>query len=84
MLMIVDHVGANPRPWTKMDIAKALFAPNDYKGTGSYRVLVAQGDSQRWMYITSVEREDGSGSSFNVGMTSPDGTKYTIYIRTID
>ncbi len=34
--------------------------------------------------LLSVEREDGSGSSFNVTIMEDDGTKVCIHIYTVD
>ena len=35
-------------------------------------------------YLESIEREDGSGSSFNVTLTLLNGKRKTVYVRTID
>ena len=34
--------------------------------------------------LASVQREDGSGSSFNLLLYGPDGKMYKSYVRTID
>ena len=58
---------------TKFQLMNALFSGGRLQ-IGS--VVIAM--------VSSVEREDGSGSSFNVYGYSPAGVKVVAHIRTID
>lgn len=60
---------------TKFQIASAMFSP--------YNITVTiSGVTGR---IISVEREDGSGHSFNIRMWSDkDNKAVTVYVKTID
>lgn len=63
---------------TKHQLMQALFATS----TEAQRIII---EGVEFASITSVEREDGSGHTFNVTGYQPDyGTKTTVFVRTID
>lgn len=53
----------------------SLFHLLTYPGTTLVTIKGVRG------YLQSVQREDGSGRSFNVTLMLGDGTKKTVYVR---
>ena len=62
---------------TKNQLANALFSTSLVGGSIRIRNIDLTG-------VLSVEREDGSGSSFNVTGYDLNGKKVTVHVRTID
>lgn len=62
---------------TKNQLANALFSTSLVGGSIRIKNIDLVG-------VLSVEREDGSGSSFNVTGYDLNGKKVTVHVRTID
>lgn len=64
---------------TKYQIAELLFTPR----AREVGITDSQGTTHHG-YLSKVEREDGSGSSFNVTMRDEQGERCTFHVRTSD
>ena len=62
---------------TKNQLANALFSTSLVGGSIRIKNIDLVG-------VLSIEREDGSGSSFNVTGYDLNGKKVTVHVRTID
>ena len=62
---------------TKNQLANALFATSLLGGSIRIKNIDLKG-------VLSIEREDGSGSSFNVTGYDLSNKKVTVHVRTID
>ncbi len=67
---------------TKFQLAELLFRDSLNSFGVSMKALNLDCDDIL-CHLQAIQREDGSGSSFNVSVNSLDGPK-TIYVRTID
>lgn len=70
-LSLTSNKGYNMRAITKYELIQALMQGGSVKEAGI-------------SVLCGVEREDGSGSSFNVKGYNPQGELITRHIRTID
>lgn len=67
---------------SKYQLMQLLFSSK----TELQKFPIREGSITRYIdgYISQIQREDGSGRSFNVTIRTPDLKTHTIHLRTID
>lgn len=79
MINMILHPNGKLLPATKLYLFAYLALD------GSYEVELVDSQGKHHLgTVQSIQREDGSGSSFNVTMSKYGVTSETIHIRTID
>lgn len=67
---------------TKFHLASLLFMSR-YPANHATTIVASNGEHYTG-FLCAIEREDGSGQSFNVTFRTPRGDRITIHVRTID
>jgi hypothetical protein len=77
VLSMADRLARCATPMTKFQLFQALTG-RAIKGGSTISINGVA------CILSSIQREDGSGNSFNLTVYGPDNQKYTCYCRTVD